>query len=210
MKKAFFAHIMCLYAFVAYGQSKVGHDASFWMDIPFQKKETIGPPILWYVLTSKYVTAEVRWNFETPKAISLYLGKTFSFAGKEVEVSITPAIGGILDPDGYKAWSPQVTLDIESERGLNLFSFTQVVMSNSDYWVYQWTEFAFLLSRWINLEMGLGWQIVAPDNLSTSAGVFLRYTGETKKGGLYIQAWPQYDPLADRGSFMIGIGFLVD
>ncbi|MCF7831835.1 MAG: hypothetical protein K9M36_03050 [Candidatus Pacebacteria bacterium] len=210
MKKAFFTHIMCLCAFVAYGQTKIGHDASFWMDVPFQKDEKIAPPILWYVLTSKYVTAEVRWNFETSKSISLYLGKTFSFSGKESEISITPAVGGILDPDGYQAWSPQLTLDIESERGINIFSFTQVVFSNSDRWVYQWTEFAFPLSRWINLEMGVGWQIIVPDEPSTSIGVFLRYTGETKKGGLYIQAWPQYDPLADRGSFMIGIGFLVE
>jgi len=210
MKKAFFTHLMCLYAFVAYGQAKIGHDASFWMDIPFQKKETIESPVLWYVLTSKYVTAEVRWNFEKPKAISLYLGKTFSFSGKEADFSITPAVGGILDPDGYKAWSPQLTLDIESKRGLNLFSFTQVVFSNSDRWVYQWTELAFPLSQWIDIELGIGWQIIVPDNPSTSIGMFLRYTVETKKGGFYIQPWPQYDPLADRGSFMIGIGFLVE
>jgi hypothetical protein len=206
MKRTLVTCIMLLCAFLAQGQT---HHLSFWPDVPFAKKETMIMPATFYVLTTKYVTGEVRFAFETEQSVSFYLGRTFVIKGKETEVSVTPSVGGIFDHTGYQAWSPQVTLFLKNPRW-SIFSFSQPIYSNRDRWFFQWTEFAFPVSRLIDLELGIGWQIIVPNNPSTTVGVFARYTVQTKTGGIFLQVWPQYDPLRDRGSCLIGIGFFID
>lgn len=206
MKKAFFTHVMCLCAFVAYGQT---HHLSFWPDIPFHNKEFMIMPATFYGLKTKYVSGEVRWNFETEESVSAYLGHTFTIVGKKSEVSLTPTLGGVFNPAGYKAISPQLTIEITSDHW-SLFSFSQPFFSETDTRFYQWTEIAFPLSRFIDIELGVGWQIFIAEQSSTTVGIFGRYTLPTKNGGIFLQVWPQYDPLRDRGSCLIGIGFFLD
>jgi hypothetical protein len=147
--------------------------------------------------------AEMRYNYEDNRTLSLYAGKTFAREGSRLSYSITPLIGGVVGK--FKGGSMGLNLTLNYN---NLFFESQSQYSfdlngESMDFLYAWSEVGYQMRPW--LFGGVSAQntyLCQDESRLFNPGIFL---------GVELGAWsfPLYSFASADGDpyFVLGINF---
>jgi len=150
----------------------------------------------WYV--------EARYNYEDLNTVSIYLGRTFSNAGKDkLTYSIIPVLGGVMGR--FKGGSAGVNAVIEYEK---LFFSTQSQYTfscnekSADFF-FAWSELAYQPLKWFYFGLSAQ-QTYLPEAKSSvcEPGAVLGFTVRKWTFPLYC-----FSPTRNSKYFVLGINF---
>jgi hypothetical protein len=147
--------------------------------------------------------AEIRYNYEDNRTLSLYTGRTFAHDGRRLSYSVTPLVGGVVGK--FKGGSAGLNLELDF---MNLFFESQSQYSfgldgESADFIFSWSELGYRLQPWLFGGLSAQHTFLYQDESNLlEPGIFLGVEFGAWTFPLYSFASPGSDPL-----FVLGINF---
>ena len=147
--------------------------------------------------------AEMRYNYEDSRTLSLYTGRTFAHEGDRLSYSATPLVGGVIGKFRGGSMGLNLTLDFKNLFFESQSQYSFGVNGESLDFLFAWSDVGYQVRPWLFGGISAQNTYLCQDKSSLlEPGIFLGVELGAWSFPIYTFAPPAGDPF-----FVVGINF---